>query len=180
MRRRWAAAGLATAAIVASAAAPAVAQSRTFHDARGDVTASVDIQRVRVVNGSATKHAVRIFVTQRDLRPGDRTTVWLDTKPRNRGPEYRADGKANTNDLGLVRVNTWKDPGKVVKAPRFVMHSDGNAPGDRTRFFIPRHAIGDPGAIRVSARAQRHGPQGVVRDWAPSAHTFYGWVSPTR
>src|SRR5262245_30290605 len=116
---RWAAATVATAAIVAAAAGQAMAQSRTFQDPRGDVRASVDIHQVRVANGSAVKHAVRIFVTQRDLHPGDAIDVWLDTDAGHPGPEYRAGGYANSDSLGLVKVRSWNDPGRVVKAPHF-------------------------------------------------------------
>ena len=176
-RARWTAAT--AAAILIASAGAATADRQTFEDQHGNVAASVDIHQVTVVNGSAAHHRVKIVVRQRDLRAGDEIDVWIDTRPANPGPEYRAGAKANSDALGLLAVRTWSSRGHVVAAPRFVARSNAFAPGDRTVFLIPRGAIGDPGAIRVSARVQRQKPHGWVRDWAPRWHRFYDWVAET-
>jgi hypothetical protein len=176
-RVRWAA-GV-TAALLAATPAAVVANKQTFEDPAGNVSASVDIHRVTVVNGTPSHHRVKIVIQQRELRPGDAIDVWIDTDRAHRGPEFRASAKANTDAFGLVTVHGWTARGHAVDAPRFVVHSNGTAGVDRTTFLIPRHAIDRAGSIRVAARVQRQAGHGWVRDWAPRRHTFYGWVAAT-
>jgi hypothetical protein len=178
-RARWAA-GVTVVLLAATAgtAGTALGDRQVFEDEHGNVAASVDVHQVIVVNGTASHQRVRIVVEQRELQPGDGIDVWIDTKPANPGPEYRASAKANTDALSLLKVQRWSSRGHVVDAPRFAVRSDAFT-GDRTVFLIPRRAIGDPGAIRVSARVQRQTPHGWVRDWAPARHAFYGWVAET-
>jgi hypothetical protein len=156
-----------------------MADRETFDDEQGNVAASVDIHHVTVVNGSATHHSLKVIVVQRDLQGGDDIDVWIDTRPANPGPEYRAELTANTDSFGLLKVRTWASRGQVVKAPRLIAHSDSTVPGDRSVLIIPRRAVGDPGAIRVGVRVQRHTPHGLVRDWAPTWRSFYDWVGET-
>jgi hypothetical protein len=179
MNRVGWAAGLAAAALLAATGGTAIADRETFDDEQGNVAASVDIHHVTVVNGSATHHSVKIVVLQRDLRGGDAIDVWIDTLPANPGPEYRAGLKANTDAFGLLKVRTWSSRGHIVKAPRLIARSDATVPGDRSVLIIPRRALGDPSAIRMSVRVLRHTPHGWVRDWAPTWHKFYDWVGET-
>jgi hypothetical protein len=179
-RARWTACVTAVLlAATAGTAGTALGDRQVFEDDHGNVAASVDVHEVIVVNGTASHHRVRIVVEQRELEPGDEIDVWIDSNSANPGPEYRAGAKANTDAFGLLKVQRWGSRGRVVDAPRFVVHSDATTPIDSTVFLIPRHAIGDPGAIRVSARVQRQTPHGWVRDWAPVWHGFYDSVAET-
>jgi hypothetical protein len=177
-RMRWSV-GVAITGVLAVSMGSASAETQTFRDQRGEVSASVDIHRVKVINGSASTHRVKVVVTQRRLKGGDEIDVWIDTKRANPGPEYRAGVKANTNALGLLMVRRWGSPGQVVACPRFRATSDQFRPGNWTRISIPRRCLADPGAIRVSARVRRHAADGWVRDWAPKRHVFYDWVAET-
>lgn len=174
--RRLIAAPLA-AALVALTPLTGVAATRWFSDAHGDVASSVDVHRVRLINGTATAPAVRVTVVQRELRAGDGFDVWVDTDPGDAGPEYRASWFANSDSLGLSQVESFADPGVVVSCHAFRVRSAQDDAGERSHVLMPRPCLGNPDEVRVSVRAQRLVGQHVVKDWAPSVLHFYAWVA---
>ena len=101
--------GAAAAAFVLGLAGPATAATATFEDASGDVAHAVDLQSVRVVN----EKNVRIALQHDDLRPsfksGASGTVFLDTDPSEKGPEYAfAGGYFEGADYALIKTDGWK------------------------------------------------------------------------
>src|SRR4051812_3299723 len=97
-------AALLVAGLVVLTPSAADAATRWFRDAQGDVASSVDVHRVRVINGEPGNPAVRVTVVQHELRPGDGFDVWLDTVAADPGPEYRAAWIADSDSLGLLKV----------------------------------------------------------------------------
>lgn len=166
-------------ALVAAMAVPAIGETRTFHDRRGDVSASVDIRGVKVVNGAPGDRRIKVTVYQRHLLGGDEIDIWVDTRSAHPGPEYRVGAKANTDALGVLRVRSWGGRGHLIRCSQLDVRSDQFASGDRSRFLIPRRCLGSPGAIRISVRVQRDTSSGSVRDWAPRRHVFFGRVGAT-
>lgn len=165
------------AALVALTPLSGVAATRWFSDAHGDVASSVDIHRVRLINGTQTAAAVRVTVVQRELRAGDGFDVWVDTDPGDAGPEYRATWFANSDSLGLNQVESFADPGVAVDCPFFRVRSAQDDAGESSYVRMPQRCLGDPDEVRVSVRAQRLVGQHVVKDWAPSVLHFYAWVA---
>lgn len=173
--RRWGAALVAT-ALVALTPATAVADTRWFSDAKGDVSSSVDVHRVRVINGEPGTPAVRVTIVQEELQPGDVFDVWLDTDKGDVGPEYRASWIADSDSLGLFKVTSFADAGTPVSCPDFRVRGGLGDPRTRSYVFMPRPCLGNPHPVRVSVRAEREGGGSPVKDWAPGVLHFYGWV----
>jgi hypothetical protein len=163
--------------LVALTPTAANAASRWFQDPHGDVASSVDIHQVRVINGTAKAAAVRVTVEQRQLRAGDAFDIWIDTNAANPGPEYRTTWVANSDVLGVRKVDSFGDKGKAVSCPAFRVRSAQDDPGERSHVLLPRPCLGNPDAVRVSVRAQRQVGQEFVSDWAPRVVHFYDWVA---
>lgn len=157
----------------------AYADDAWFHDAKGDVSSSVDIHRVRLINGAPDRPAVRVTVVQKFLRAGDSFEVWFDTNPGNPGPEFKAGWVANSDSLGLSRVDTFKGAGTAVDCPYFRVRSDEFIPGNASHVLVPRGCLDNPGKVRISVRAQRDVGQQTLTDWAPQPLHFYDWVDAT-
>lgn len=178
LRRRLLAVG-SIIGLVALLPTSALADDAWFHDAKGDVTSSVDIHRLSLINGATDRPAVRVTVVQKFLRAGDSFTVWFDTNPGNAGPEYKAGWIANSDAFGLARVDTFKDIGTAVDCPYFRVRSGQDGPGNASHVLVPRGCLGNPGKVRISARAQRDVAKHTVTDWAPQPLHFYRWVDRT-
>ncbi len=168
---------LASIAVIALTPTSASAATRWFSDPQGDVASSVDIHRVRVINGEAGRPAVRVTVVQRELRAGDGFDVWVDTNAADPGPEYRTSWIANSDSLGVRKVESFSDTGVAVSCPAFRVRSAQDDPGDSSYVLLPRPCLGYPDAVRVSVRAQRQVGKGIVKDWAPGVLNFYSWVA---
>jgi len=177
MQVRRLSSALAGVALVALTPTAASAATRWFSDPQGDVASSVDIHRVRVINGEPDRPAVRVTVVQRVLRAGDGFDVWVDTNAADPGPEYRISWVANSDSLGVRKVESFSDTGVAVSCPAFRVRSAQDDPGDSSYVLLPRPCLRYPDAIRVSVRAQRQVGQGVVKDWAPGVLNFYSWVA---
>lgn len=163
-------------AVAVAAAAPASAQWQRFTDQRGDVASSIDVHSVRVVNGTPDAHGVKIVVQQETLLGGDHGTVWIDTDRANPGPEFKVDWIANTDAFGLLKVDTFKDPGTIVDCPGLRIRSDEYAVGDHSTIRIPRSGLDRPSDVRVSVKMSRTDAGHTWVDWAPGARGFYAWV----
>lgn len=177
MRARRLSAVLVAAALVALTPTAANADTRLFHDPHGDVASSVDIHSVRVTNGAMMAPAIRIAITQRQLRAGDGFDVWIDTDGADRGPEYRAFWVANSDILGVRQVESFADKGTLLDCPAFRVRSAQGDVGETSHLLLPRPCLNQPTSIRVSVRAQRQVGQEVVTDWAPRVVHFYDWVA---
>lgn len=164
-------------AVVVALPGVASADAATFRDAHRDVLASNDVHRVRVVNGADGGTRVRVAVTLRNLRFGDRVQVWLDTDASDRGPEFRVWGTADSDDLGVRAVERWHGTGREVACPRLRVRMSNDDPQERARFLVPRPCLDGPGAVRVSVHSRRVTENGAQNDWAPALRRWYAWVA---
>ncbi|MGH8867056.1 MAG: hypothetical protein ACRDYU_03555 [Actinomycetes bacterium] len=155
---------------------PASADSVWFADRRGDILASNDIEQVRVDNGSREGTEVKVVVQLRNLR-FDHVDVYVNTDANDPGPEYRAGGTADSDDLTLHAVERWSSEGTLVDCPGLRVAMDTDDPSERARFRLPRTCLDEPGAVRVAAHSSRLTSNGSQNDWAPSYRHYYPWVS---
>lgn len=176
-KRSSRAAGLAAvaAAGLVTAAGPVMADTEQFRDARGDTGSMTDIGRVLVEHGGGVARlTVDVRVGKLDL--GDQTTVWVNTRSRDSGPEYRLRVVPNSEVRPLRAVETWNDGGDAVRCAGLTARS--NALGnERVRISIPRHCLDRPARVRIGVRHRFATPSDPERsDRAPARHGFFGWV----
>lgn len=176
-RFRWVAAMSAATLATGLAASSASAQTRWFADAQGEVKASIDLHKVQVVNGSAVVPGIKVVLVQRTLLAGDGGDVWYDTDASNPGPEYRASWVANSDILGLSKVDSFAGRGTAVRCDGLRIRAAQDDAGDFSRVYVPRSCLGKPDDVRVSVRTSRHTSSGLVVDWGPKARAFYPAVA---
>jgi hypothetical protein len=167
-----AAASAAAASLVV--AGPASARTIVFHDRTGDTDAPSDITRVVVDNAT---HGSRVIVTARmgNMIAGDSATLWLDTAPRNAGPEYTLRIYPESDGFALRRVGTFAARGHAVRCTGLRAHAlTGFHVTDR--FSVPRACLRHPGKVRVAIKGRYQYATRIVTDWAPRHHHFFGWV----
>ena len=157
--------------LIGLAAAPAAANMRHFDDPVGDTKAHNDIKWVEVANGGATGKHLVVRVKLGEIEPGDGERIFVDTRAKDPGPEWRMLGWADS-EWRLERVENWDSPGTVVACPGRVSLTDNRTVGFwRTR----RACLGVGDKVRVSVRMQEDtSPQ---HDWAAGYRTFLGWVN---
>lgn len=159
-------------ALLAGAVAPALGATESFPDPV-DTPDGVDVtsmkvkheNRVKVVlehNGMSKKAAVDI-------------TYWLDTKPRNRGPEYRIWFAANADGFDISRVDTWRDRGRSVDCVRHGARAD-TFTDDPIVMWVHRSCLGDPKKVRVGVKVRETEDGTRTVDWVPGKREFSGWV----
>ena len=153
---------------------PAQADVRRFTDPRNDTTSSVDIWSVKVNNSSRHRNKIIVVVQQDSVGPGDSITIYLNTRPRDRGPEFSLSAFV-ASEYGMNRVETWSGDGRFV-SDRCGYQLKINEGTDRSRAVIPRRCLGKPGEIRVAVKAER-GFQVTSRDWA-KAHRNLARLGP--
>ncbi|HET7734513.1 MAG TPA: hypothetical protein VFK52_00940 [Nocardioidaceae bacterium] len=150
---------------------PVNADVAVFDDA-GDVSSSVDIQRVRVDNGETDPGRIRVRVVQDDLLIGDEVTVYLDLRPRDPGPEWKVTGRPAA-EWALLRVERWH--GRVRDVPCGAGSMRIDEVRDVTRLVLPFSCLEvSPRRVRVAVKVTRDDP--VAADWAPAFRTFLPWV----
>lgn len=151
---------------VAAVSAPAQADTKTFNDGGGYLT------KVKVAHG-AKKVTVRAQVGT--LTIGSYYTFWLDTLPKNAGPEYKVVIYPNSDGMSVLKVGSFKSAGKAVKCRGFRASADIFGP-KVVSIKVPRSCIGNPAKVRVSVRASYAVPGPNVIDWGPGKKKFFGWV----
>jgi hypothetical protein len=153
--------------------APAHADVRRFTDPRGDTASSVDIWSVKVDNSSRHRDKIIVVVQQDSIGAGDSVEIYLDTRPRDRGPEFSLSGFV-ASEYGMSRMETWRNYGRLVSTRcGYELKIDEST--DRSRAVIPRRCVANPGKIRVAVKAER-GFEVTSRDWAKARRTWLGRV----
>lgn len=146
--------------------------TRTFYDKAGDTGVRADITKVRVTNGENIKVAVR----PGRLKIGDYFRFWLDTRPKNAGPEYLVEVYPNSDGFGLARVDAFGDKPRPVRCDGLRATADIYAP-DWVSISVPRSCLRDPGKVRVAVRGSYQYSGGRIVDWAPAKRQFFAWVA---
>lgn len=149
--------------------APASADVRDFADPPRAAPGAIDIRNVRVDNATARPSSIIVRVRLRDIDFGDGMTVYVDTRPRNAGPEYKIEAFADS-EFVLRRVDTWAARGRNVRCDddRVSMTQSSR----RARFVFPRTCVANPGRVRIAVHAFREGSS----DWAKARRTWLGFV----
>ena len=164
------AATLAAGALVLSAA-PASANVRSFNDAKGDTKASIDILRVRVINGGTSGNTLAVRMRFAEVSYGGDLRIFVDTRSNNPGPEWRMSGFADSEWV-LERVDTWDGDGTESSCPGRVHLTNGDDVG---WWRTSRSCLGVGEKVRVAVRTQEaSSPQ---HDWARAYRMFLGWVA---
>ena len=178
-RATLAAAGLALAAFVGTAA-PALAATSTFADAKADVAHGVDIESVKVVN----EKNVRIQVQHADIvkswRSGASQTVFLDTDPSQPGPEFAFPSVAyQGGDYALIKTrgDGWGF-GRRAVAMTCGYELKLDFAEDVSTMRIDRECLGNPDEIRVAVKAAGTRAGGnIVIDWLGGRRELTEWVT---
>ena len=176
-KRFVAAAGAAVVAGVLALAGPAAADIGGFDDDLGDVRHGVDLRSVSVVNEKNVRVVLHHDNLVRSYKSGAGMTVWLDTVPAERGPEFAfTGGLFEGADYALIRTEGWKF-GRTAEPLTCSYEMKLNYKDDITRIRMSRACLDKPGKVRVAVKAsgeQRDGD--IVTDWLHQRRAFTPWV----
>ena len=178
-RATMAAAGLALAALVGTAA-PALAATATFEDAKGDVAHGVDLESVKVVNGNSVRIKVQHADIVKSWRSGASQTVFLDTDPSKPGPEFAFPSVAyQGGDYALIKTrgDGWGFGRRAVPLTcGYELRLDFAR--DVSTMRIDPECLGNPGEIRVAVKAAGTQADGdIVTDWLGGRRQLTEWVA---
>ncbi|MGA8993402.1 MAG: hypothetical protein WB441_03740 [Nocardioidaceae bacterium] len=172
-----AAAAAAAATLVTAVAPPATAAAIGVEDP-ADVRHGVDLRAVQVTNGERN---LRIVLSHANLRRDHRSAaggaVYVDTDPRDRGPELVfVGGYFEGTDYQLLRtegfgVRNWGAP----VHGSYSMSLDYDK--EQTRMRISRQVLGRATSVRVAVRVSGRRADGThVVDWLGRPRSFTPWV----
>jgi hypothetical protein len=151
---------------------PAYADTRRFTDRAGDTSLPADITTVRVSNGA---ELIKVAIRPGRVEFEDQFTFWLDTRPKNAGPEYKVGVLPNSEAFGLLRVGAFNEQGTPVRCDGLRATADHFTP-EWVSISVPRSCLRHPGKVRVAAKARYTDGDTTVVDWAPAKRKFFGWV----
>jgi hypothetical protein len=184
--RRVAGAAAVSALGITALAAPALAATSDFVDARGDMSQGADIRKVRVVNED---EQLKIKVVHRDLvrsfRSGSRLSVFIDTDRTRTGPEYVFQGGTFEGaDYALLKAEGFQAAGNrqvPLHGGSYIMRVDYVK--DVARIRIDQVVIGGPAKVRVEVKTGAELlPEGTAApstevDWLGTPNSFTPWVA---
>ena len=176
-----AAAALSAAALTLGLAGPAAAEQYGVDDGL-DTFHGSDILAMQVKHG---KENVSVKTLHHGLRPDPKTgsggTVYFDTDPDDKGPEFAFTG-GFTSGTDYVLVETegfgpkqWGDP---VEHGDYIMHI--NYKKETVRIVVSRGALGEPDEVRVAMRASGNRTDGTSKglvDWVGKPRSFSPWLA---
>jgi len=173
-------AALSTAALSVGLAAPANAELYGIDDL-GSTGHGSDLLAVSIRN-APKRLIVKTF--HENLRPdpksGSAGSVFIDTDPMNKGPEYVfVGGFFEGTDYQLLhtegfRHSTWGDP----VDGSYSMNVDYVA--DTVTFRMSRAAIGKAGKVRIAVRVsgtRNDGTSDGLTDWLGEPRSFTPWIA---
>ena len=184
--RRVAGAAAVSALGITGLAAPALAATSDFVDARGDMSQGADIRKVRVVNED---EQLKITVMHRDLvrsfRSGSSLSVFIDTDRTRTGPEYVFQGGTFEGaDYALLKAEGFRAAGNrqvPLHGGSYIMRVDYVK--DVARIRIDQVVIGSPAKVRVGIKTGAELlPEGTAApttevDWLGTPNSFTPWVA---
>lgn len=172
---------LSTAALTIGLAGTAQAERHRVGDP-ADTGHGSDVRALKVRNGEEN---LVIKTTHRNLRRDPRTgtggSVFIDTDPSDRGPEYVfVGGYTMGTDYALLETDgfhhrSWGEP---VSRGTYVLRVDYRA--DTVRMRMSRAAVGDPSAVRVAVKVaglRRDGSHDGLVDWVGAPRSFTPWIA---
>lgn len=159
------------------AAGSAAAATGTFEDARGDMAHGADILSAKVVNEKNVRVVLQVEDLVRTYKSGAAVTIYLDTDPKDAGPEFAfLGGMFEGTDYALVRTEGWKvgDHPQVVRGFHIMKLDYEN---DVARFRMTRAALDHPGKVRVAVKTSGEQNDGdIVHDWLGERRELTSWV----
>lgn len=177
IKRLAVATGAAVLAGTAALAGPATADLGGFDDSIGDVRHGVDLHAVSIVNEKNVRVVVHHENLVRSHVSNAGMTVWLDTVPGERGPEFAfAGGLFEGTDYALLRTDGWRF-GRTAEPLTCSYEMNLDYRKDITRIRMSRACLDKPGKVRVAVKAageQRDGD--IVTDWLHQRRAFTPWV----
>jgi hypothetical protein len=144
-----------------------------------DLGHGVDLRSVEVEHKART---IVVTTTHTNLRPSYRTgssgSVFLDTDPDDRGPEYVFSGGffVGTGYM-LLEVDGFSDTSPEPVEGSYRMRVDYDA--EHVRFRISREAVASPEEVRVAVRVAgtRSDGSDTPTDWLGRPRSFTDWVA---
>lgn len=168
-------------AVMLGLATPAVAETKTFRDATGDVfgtdwdasgypdvyrSGSTDISKMKVVHGKK-KLTVTVFFTGQGKKNWNRMSIGI--KPTTGKARYWISWQTfkYADDFGNIPNGLHSDKSPTKALPAKVERKDG---ASSVTFTVPTKAIGSPKAVRIAVSAEyvqqvAFGPNGL--DYLP-------------
>lgn len=158
-----------------------------FNDSLTDQAGEVGIHWVALDNSTASVDKIKVLTRVGEI-PSEPDgspplqQLYIDTRPANPGPEYRV---LTGQDIGLYRVDGWRDAGRYIAATCGGSAHYGGYVGrypktgshyNRIFVSIKRGCIGNPGKVRVAVHTYFH-PNRGPQDWARARKSFLPWVS---
>ena len=144
-----------------------------------DLGHGVDLRSVEVEHKARN---VVVTTTHPTLRPSWRTgssgSVFIDTDPDDRGPEYLfSGGFFRGTDYNLLAVDVFGDSSPEPVEGSYRMRVDYDA--EHVRFRMSREALGSPEQVRVAVRVAGTRSDGseTPTDWLGAPRSFTDWVA---
>jgi len=144
-----------------------------------DLSHGVDLRSVEVEHKARN---VVVTTTHTNLRPSWRTgssgSVFLDTDPDDRGPEYLfSGGFFRGTDYNLLEVDGFRDTSPEPVEGSYRMRVDYDT--EHVRFRMSREALGSPEQVRVAVRVAGYRSDGseTPTDWLGAPRSFTDWVT---
>ncbi|MGZ5398693.1 MAG: hypothetical protein ACXWDM_01685 [Nocardioides sp.] len=149
---------------------PATAAKERFTDAND--RRGFDVRVVKVNYGARLN--IRL-VHDGKIAVGQQYRYWIDTKPKNVGPEYVFAFEPNSDSAGLQRVNGFSDTGTAVRGCRQLWGGSADIfqPRRDVLAMVGPRCLDRPTRVRVSVQVKVSGRD----DWAPDFHKFSARVS---
>lgn len=163
-------AAVASLAVVVAVASIGVAHAATISidDDSGDTGSRSDIRKVVVEH---TDDRLQVKTRLNEVIIGVEYAVFIDTRRRNRGPEWLISAYPDSEWV-ILRVSGWNDngePGPQCGRARYSLESDPAV----AKVRLPTRCLSMGDDVRVAVR-MRDGGNGV--DWAPARQEFSAWV----
>jgi hypothetical protein len=157
---------LLTAAAVVSWAPVALGDSISYDDRVGETTSRSDIKRV-VVDHRHQKERLSVRARLTKVVYGVEFAVYLDTRRKNKGPEWKIWAYADS-EWGILKVRGWNDQGRqgpVCGRASYTKSTDSVV----ARVTIPTKCLRIRSSVRVAVATidPRNGT-----DWVPHRKTF--------
>jgi hypothetical protein len=172
---------LSTAALTLGLTGPAHAELYGIDDPQ-DTFHGSDILALQIRNGQENLNVTTFHSNlRRDPATGSGGTVYVDTERNDAGPEYVfVGGFTRGTDYQLLETEgfgarRWGDP---VENGDYVMRVRYGK--DRVQVRMSRAALGNPGAVRVSATAsgtRTDGTSDGLVDWVGKRRSFTPWIA---
>lgn len=159
-----------------SFAPPAQAQKVTFRDGYDPGKWVEDIRAVKVTHGPRNVWVRTMFYPRANPEV---VVAWLDTRKRNRGPEFGLRRHVGWPRLmGVTRVDTWRwGSAKDRRCAKARVWRDRHD----IVMKVPRRCLRikgkKPKKLRVSINAYDEQFPKRTQDWAPGRRTWSRWIS---